>query len=239
MSLEHSRAIVYGTALGHAIGARSEHEGQAKFDSVSSVEVCTDMTLPADLFGDANLWRTHALLIGYAYHDQLSALHSAAERAWLFSDGEAPPYAASLAAALLIALSLQGIHDHEYARRIVEGCDGVSETLDAAFYRLGHALAWGDERGAMEYIGRERDAESMIALACYCVMRYPTRFDLAVERAANSGDGRARLAYLVGGMMGAKLGLGSIPQDWLAMCSKNPILDEIAMSGEALRRERT
>lgn len=239
MSLERARALVFGMALGHVLGSQAELKGHAGIDAASSTELSNDMNSPGGLFGDTYIWRTNAMLMGYAHHDRPSVLHAVAEAAWLFADGKASTYATSLAAAMTIALSLEGIDDNDYARRIFEGCEGVSDMLEAALYRLGHALAWCDERAAMEHIGRGRDHESMLALAVYCVMRYPTRFDLAIQRAVSFGDEPARLGYLTGGMMGAKLGLESIPQLWLTLCSSSPNLEEIAMIGETMRRNGT
>ncbi|MDX2139628.1 MAG: ADP-ribosylglycohydrolase family protein [Chloroflexota bacterium] len=178
--------------------------------------------------GDGGVADVFALAeISYRYHTDLRKLHKAAHEHGRLSSDHIKVAAACVAAAFLIALPLNGAHDHEYARRVVEFTDGLSDALDAAFYRLGHVLAWGDEGSAIAHIGKDGGAEALIGLACYCVMRYPTEFDKAMALGRMCGLIPAALA---GGILGAKLGLAGITQTAIVSLKDVDRLDEMAVN---------
>jgi ADP-ribosylglycohydrolase len=235
MSLEQIRGIVYGMAIGDALGAPLKAQSLAEIKARHGVQAIVE---PGEimLFDNVGDLDQNALLLVARHHEDLGTLHKVVENARLFADGEAGSRAARQAAAFMIALALNGAHDHEYARRVVEYTDGMSDTLDAAFYRVGHALAWGDEVGAMAHVYAGGDGESLVGLACYCLMRYPTDFSQAVRRAVYWDGDSQRLGYLVGALMGAKLGVQTIPVGWRELCDASPSVGRLM---ELLETERS
>ncbi len=233
MSLESARALAYGMVIGGSLGAwvarRTELQGVAsRAQGVVPTFEEFDILLPTE--PQRASWNNNSLVTGWLFHGDLPKLHKAAASAQLFVDGTSRDIAASIAAAYLVALALNGVRDHEYARHVVEYTDGLSASLDAAFYRLGHSLAWSDEAGAMAHVWRDGGDECLVVLACYCLMRFPTDFVAAVHRAVSFGGQGARLGYLVGGMMGAKLGLAGLPKAWRERCDNSAHFDAIVRS---------
>jgi ADP-ribosylglycohydrolase len=70
--------------------------------------------------------------------------------------------------------------------------------------------------------------EEAVALAVYCVLRYPDDYTACVRRAANIDGDSDSVACIAGGIMGARLGLEAIPTAWRARCENAAYLDNLA-----------
>ncbi len=143
------------------------------------------------------------LALGCLYHDEASL------RAALGA-----PDAARSAAAYAVQLALDGVPLADYLPRIMTFTDGLSAEFDAAIYRIGHAGAWTNEAAALDHIGHERTPEQSVALALYCVIRYPDDLVTCVRRAAHVKGDTVAIAGIAGGIMGARLGKAAIPERW-------------------------
>ena len=102
------------------------------------------------------------------------------------------------------------------------------DELGRALLRVGHVLGWGDELAAMQHIGEGWVAEEAVALALYCVMRYPEDYVGAVRRGANSSGDSDSVACIAGGISGALLGLEAIPAEWIARCENRTYLADLS-----------
>ena len=69
--------------------------------------------------------------------------------------------------------------------------------------------------------------EEIVALALYCVMRYPDDLAAGVRRAGQIPEVGSRLAGIVGGLLGARLGLHAIPTAWLQSCEAAAYLNAL------------
>jgi ADP-ribosylglycohydrolase len=136
--------------------------------------------------------------------------------------------AASIGAAYAVKLALDGNPVPQYLPKIMAFTDGISEDFDQAIRRIGHAGAWTDEEAAMEHIGEGWVGEEAVALALYCVIRYPDDYAACVRRAANSEGDSDSVACIAGGIMGARLGLSAIPATWRARCENRDYLQDLA-----------
>ncbi len=116
----------------------------------------------------------------------------------------------------------------DYLPRLMVFTDGLSAEFDAAIYRIGHAGAWTSEAAALDHIGRERTPEQSVALALYCVIRYPDDLVTCVRRAGHVGGDSAAIAGIVGGIMGARLGADAIPQRWWYHYDGRDALNDLA-----------
>ena len=85
-------------------------------------------------------------------------------------------------------------------------------TLMLSMLRVGHVLGWGDEVAALRHIGEGWIGEEAVALALYCILRYPDSYVDCVRRGANTDGDSDSIACIAGGIMGARLGLGSHPR---------------------------
>jgi len=173
--------------------------------------------------------------IGYVYQRDPARLREIASASSLITHGHPAALAASVGAAYLVKLSLDGVHPRDYMRRVLEFTDGISDEFDAAIYRVGHTLGWTDEAGALDHIGQGWTGEEAVALALYCVLRYPDDYVACVRRAANTNGDSDTIACIAGGVMGARLGMSAIPASWVARCEHQETIADVARRLDAAR----
>lgn len=166
--------------------------------------------------------------IGYFYQHDEERLREVAEASGIITHRHPAAVAASIGAAYLVKLALDGVPVSEYGRRMTSFVDGVSDEFDAALYRVGHVGGWTDEEAALDHIGEGWVGEEAVALAFYCVLRYPDDYVACMRRAANSNGDSDSVACIAGGIMGARLGLDAIPAGWRARCENAGYLRDLA-----------
>lgn len=166
--------------------------------------------------------------IGYLYQNDETKLREIAMQSGIITHGHPAAVAGSIAAAYLVKLALDGVAPEEYLRRVMVFCEGISEDFDKAMIRVSHVLGWGSETHAMRHLGEGWIAEEAVALALYCVLRYPDDYVAAVRRGATSEGDSDSIACIAGGIIGARLGLAAIPQDWRERCENKTYLSDLA-----------
>lgn len=174
--------------------------------------------------------------IGYLYQHDERRLREVAHASGLITHGHPTAVAASIAAAYAVKLALDGVPTSQYLPRILPFVDGISEEFDAALYRVGHAGAWSDEEAALDHIGQGWVGEEAVALALYCVIRFPDDYSACVRRGANSNGDSDSIACIAGGISGARLGLDAIPAAWRERCENRDYLCDLAARMEQARR---
>jgi ADP-ribosylglycohydrolase len=166
--------------------------------------------------------------IGYLYQDDEMRLREVAEASGVITHRHPAAIAASLAGAYLIKLALDGVKVTEYLPRVMAFTDGISDEFDAAILRVGHVMGWTNEESALDHIGEGWTGDEAIALALYCILKYPDNYVACVRRAANSEGDSDSIACIAGGIMGARLGLEAIPAEWRRRCEKREYLSDLA-----------
>ncbi len=174
-------------------------------------------------------------LIGYLYQHDADRLRIVAENSALITHGHEAGVAAAVAGAYLVKLALDGVPVEEYMRRTIAFCGDMSDELMDAFTRVSHVLPNGSERHALDHIGEGWVGEEAVALALYCVLRYPGNYVQAVRRGANSNGDSDSIACIAGSIMGARLGLESIPADWRTRCEARDYLIDLSQRVAAAR----
>jgi ADP-ribosylglycohydrolase len=177
--------------------------------------------------------------IGCLYQHDERRLREVTDASGLITHGHPAAVAASIAAAYAVKLALDGVRTAEYLPRIMTFVDGISADFDNAIYAVGHAGAWTDEEAALDHIGQGWIAEEAVALALYCVIRYPDDYAACMRRAANTNGDSDSVACVAGSIMGARLGLEAIPADWRARCENASYLRDLAARMEQAVSERT
>lgn len=170
--------------------------------------------------------------IGFFYQSNLTQLHTAARsQAWLTHRHPASD-AASVAAAYLVKLALDGIEPAEFPERVLALTHSLSPEFMATISRVQEALAWGDDTSALRHVGPTRGggwiAEEAVGMALYCVMRHPQDFAAAVTLGANISGDSDSVASLAGGILGARLGPEALPADWVARLENLDYLTDVA-----------
>ena len=174
--------------------------------------------------------------IGYLYRNDESRLREVAEATSVITHRHPAAIAAAIGAACLIKLALDGAPVESYLGTTFEFTSGINDEYEQALRRVGHTLSWSDEVGAMRHIGKGWVGDEALALALYCVLRYPDSYIGAVRRAANFDGDSDTVACIVGGIMGARLGLDAIPAGWRARCENAAYLDDLAARRGAAAR---
>jgi ADP-ribosylglycohydrolase len=166
--------------------------------------------------------------IGYLYQHDPQRLRDVAEASGVITHRHPASVAASVAGAYLVKLALDGVAPEEYLRRVLSFTDGISVEFDTTLLRVGHVLGWVNEEEALDHIGQGWTGDEAIALALYCILRYPNDYVACVRRAANTNGDSDSIACIAGGIMGARLGLDAIPSDWLDLCENRDGLQALA-----------
>lgn len=166
--------------------------------------------------------------IGYLYQHEEEKLREVALNSGIITHRHPTAKAASVAAAYLVKLALDAVPTGQWMAKMLEFTVGMSDEFHQAILRVGHVLAWGSEEYALEHIGEGWVGEEAVALALYCVLRYPDNYVACVRRGANSNGDSDSIASIAGGIMGAKLGLDAIPVEWCKRCEKATYLDDLA-----------
>lgn len=175
--------------------------------------------------------------IGYVYQHDTEMLRKVAEASSLITHRHPAAVAASVGAAYLVKLALDGVHPDSYLHQLAVFVDGMSEEFDLALHRVGHVLGLGDEIAAMRHIGEGWVGEEAVALALYCVMRHPDDYVAVVRRGANSNGDSDSIASIAGGISAARLGLDAIPAAWIDRCEKRDYIASLSTRLAAWRAQ--
>lgn len=173
--------------------------------------------------------------IGYLYQRDPSRLVDVARASSLITHRHPTAIAASIAAAYLIKLALDNVSPEQFPARILAVTDGISEEFDRAILRIGHVMSFGSEERALKHLGNGWTGEEAVALALYCILKYPNDYVACVCRAANTDGDSDSIACIAGGVMGARLGLSAIPDNWRARCERR---EELILLAEQMVRAR-
>ncbi|MGB1289312.1 MAG: ADP-ribosylglycohydrolase family protein, partial [Aggregatilineales bacterium] len=166
--------------------------------------------------------------IGYLYQHDEAKLREVAHYSGIITHGHKTAIAASIGAAYLVKLALDGVPVSEYMTRVMQFCAGISDEFDNAILRVGHVLGWGSEEKALTHLGEGWIAEEAVALSLYCVLKYPDDYVACVRRGANTDGDSDSIACIAGGILGARLGMSTIPDDWIERCENRDYLSELA-----------
>ncbi len=184
--------------------------------------------------------------LGYFYqHDAIRLANMAQAQAWL-THRHPTSDAASIGAAYLIKLALDGVAPAEFPARLIAFTSGQSAEFTTAIQRVMEARDWPDQEAALDHIGPTRGggwiAEEAVAMALYCVMKYADDYPAAVIAAANINGDSDTVASIAGGILGARLGPDALPADWLARLENRDYLgalaDQLAAKKDAMTEAR-
>lgn len=165
--------------------------------------------------------------IGCLYREDPPRLWEVASASSFITHRHPTAIAAAVAAAYAVALALADVPPQDFIPHILVFCDGLSDELDTVLLRVGHVLGWGSEEAALDHIGQGWAGEEAVALALYCVLRYPDDYAACVRRGANTNGDSDSIACIAGGIMGARLGLEAIPWEWIDRCENRDYLFDL------------
>lgn len=166
--------------------------------------------------------------LGYIYQHDAERLRILAAASSRITHLHPTAVAASVTAAYWVKLALDGTAPESFIRQTLDFVAGMSDDLDAALLRIGHVMGWGDSDAAIRHIAPNGwIVEEVLAVALYSVLRSPDDYAWAVRRAALIDGDSDSTAAIAGGIMGARLGVGGLPADWVARCERRDDLRDL------------
>ena len=166
--------------------------------------------------------------IGFLYQQDPQRLREVAHHSGLITHGHPIADAAAVAAAYLVKLALDGVEPHNFVNETVRFVGDISDEFNDALSLIQPVEGWVNEELAIENLGKGWTGEEAITIAIYCCMRYPDDYAGAVRRAANIPGDSDSVACITGGIMGARVGLGGIPEEWIALLENLDYLTDVA-----------
>lgn len=166
--------------------------------------------------------------LGYLYQHNEARLRHVTAQTSIITHRHSTAIAASVAAAYLVKLALDGVPVEQFLGRVLAFIEDLDEDCYRTLLRVGHVLSWGSEERALKHIGEGWEGDEAVALALYCVLKFPKSYVDAVRRGANTDGDSDSVASIAGGIMGARLGWEGLPHDWVVHCENAPILEDLA-----------
>ena len=166
--------------------------------------------------------------ISYLYQHDLEQLREVAHNSGIITHAHPTAIAASIGGAYLVKLALDNVPIDQWIDKVMAFTDNLSDEFHQAILRTQAVLSWGDEVSAMNHIGQGWVGEEAVALALYCVLKYPDNYLACIRRGANSDGDSDSIASIAGGILGARLGLDAIPEDWRKRCENADYIDDLA-----------
>lgn len=152
--------------------------------------------------------------VGYLYQHDPQRLREVASATGIATHSDPAADAATVGMAYLVKLALDGEPPATWPARVLEFAGDISPIFNRAIERVQECIDWPNEDRALEHLGRGWVGDEAVALALYCVMRYPDDYPAAVRRAANTEGDSDSIACLAGALSAARLGVEAIPKDW-------------------------
>lgn len=152
--------------------------------------------------------------IGYLYQDNPSRLKEVAASSATITHRHPTAIAAAVGAAFAVKFALDGVPIDGLIHEVDEATRGISDEFSDTLLRIGHVGGLADEEAAIRHIGAGWVGDQAVALALYCVVRYPNDFVGCVRRGANLTGDSDSVASIAGGISAAYLGLDAIPAAW-------------------------
>ena len=152
--------------------------------------------------------------IGLIYED-LDKIAEVARALSLLTHGHDAALEGAAAAACMVALARQDASPDEIYSEIDRRCSPNSSDFAAVWRRLPEFVRHPPEEVLVEgALGEGWVAEEAVASALYCYWRHPVDYVKAVLTAVNTDGDSDSIAAITGSVLGAKLGIESIPEDW-------------------------
>ena len=167
--------------------------------------------------------------IGYFYQHNPDKLKQVARASGICTHGHRTAVAASIGAAYLVKLALEGVEPERMIPETLSFTAGISREFETALSKVSECLDWPNEEDALKYLGEGWIGEEAVALALYCFLKHPDDYAKTVLRGANTNGDSDSVACIAGGISGAYLGVASIPDKWIKNIEKAKYLEELAM----------
>lgn len=170
--------------------------------------------------------------IGLLLCADLDAIERVARASSLLTHGHPAALEGAAAAALMVALAMRGVSPAEMHAEITRRCVGRSQDFDTCFGEVPDRLKQPPEQALTDRghggLGEAWVAEEAVASAMYCFWRHPDDYRAAVLEAINTDGDSDSIGAIAGSVVGARLGVESIPENWVRDVENSRALHELA-----------
>ena len=116
----------------------------------------------------------------------------------------------------------------ENAIKILENMEKNEETLTALNKAVLLAKDGNSSPEKLSQLGEGWIAEEALSIAIYCALSHPEDFEKALKLSVNHSGDSDSTGSICGNIMGAKLGLKSIPKEWIDKLELSDLIEEMA-----------
>ena len=162
--------------------------------------------------------------------DQEFIFQTGAESAAI-THGHPSGYLSAGALCSIIASVIDGLDLFEAissAQVILKGYDGHEECSDALQSAVEMAGSDLVDSKAIKKLGEGWVGEEALAIAVYCALKYSNDYRKAVIASVNHGGDSDSTGSITGNIVGANLGLSSIPSAWLEKLELREVITRLA-----------
>ena len=151
--------------------------------------------------------------------------------------GDEVAHCSSVATALLCSLAMSGTPVGTWGHELMIVVGGINEEFSKAIDVATSAVGTIKPEDALRSgcIGEGWQGHEAVGSALYCCMSCPDDFGKAVLMAANTVGDSDTIACMTGALMGARLGMGAIPKEWLGRVEHE---EELIRLADALMEPR-
>lgn len=155
-------------------------------------------------------------IVGFIYRNDPEKLLELASLSGKITHSHPTSDAATIAGAYAVKLALDGIEPVDMFSTLLEVTEGISREFTDAL-KGAYELAFGGlgDEEALREIGQGWYAEETFSLAYFCMLRYPDDYKKAIQTAVNISGDSDSVGCVAGGVLGARLGIGSVPPAWV------------------------
>lgn len=151
---------------------------------------------------------------GYLYQHDPIQLKAVAASTAMITHRHPTAIASAVGAAWAVKRALDGVPVSRLLHDVYEATSGLSDEFSDTLLRVGQVVGLTDEEAAIRHIGEGWVGDEAVALALYCVIRYPHDYASCIRRGANLTGDSDSVASIAGGISAACLGLAAIPASW-------------------------
>jgi ADP-ribosylglycohydrolase len=145
--------------------------------------------------------------------------------------GHPSGYLSAGALAYIIAAIIEGSDLLEavmQAVRVLKEYEGHEECLTALASAVELAESGLTDSEAFETLGEGWVGEEALAIAVYCALKYRDDFRKAIIASVNHSGDSDSTGAITGNILGAYLGLSSIPEEWVKKLELREVIEKIA-----------
>ena len=149
------------------------------------------------------------------YYEDLDTVAEIARASSRLTHRHDAAYESAAASALMVALALRDYEPDKIYEEVTRRCQGRSADFDECWAKVPGYIGTPPEVVLTEdELGESWIAEEAAASAMYCCWAFPDDFRGAILAGTNTDGDSDSIAAITGSVMGAKLGLDGIPQNW-------------------------